>query len=130
MTKILVVDDNAMMRGMIRDMLDIGGYAVIVADQGKAALSLIRKDSPDLVITDILMPEMDGMETILEIRERYPKMRIIVISGGGAGLRDKDLLETAESFNLMGTLEKPFTTEKLLDVVGKALASDAFDPDL
>ena len=130
MTKILVVDDNAMMRSMIRDMLHIGGYAVIVADEGKAALSLIRKDSPDLVITDILMPEMDGMETILEIRERYPKMRIIAISGGGAGLRDKDLLETAESFNLMGTLEKPFTTEKLLDVVGKALASDAFDPDL
>ncbi len=119
--RILVIDDEASIRTMLQQMLEGSGHEVAVAAQGAEGLTLFGEHPVDLVITDIFMPEKEGIETILELRQRSPQTKIIAISGGGrAG--NLDILATAKNLGAHQTLAKPFERQELLDAVNAALA--------
>jgi YesN/AraC family two-component response regulator len=94
----------------------------MTAGNGTAATQLLRQQAVDLVITDIFMPEKEGIETILELRTRWPDLKIIAISGGG-GQHGVDYLAAAEQLGAIRSMGKPFRREELLAVVRAALGS-------
>jgi DNA-binding response OmpR family regulator len=85
MSRILVIDDDEQIRGMLRQVLGCEGYEVVEASNGKDGMALFRAAPADLVISDILMPEQEGLQTIRELRREFPTVKIITISGGGPG---------------------------------------------
>ena len=120
MAVVLVMDDDTQIRLLIRRILENEDHKVFEAADGKSGLSLLQRNKIDLVITDIIMPEKEGLETILDIRHEYPNMKIIAISGGGkTGL--PDFLPAAKKFGAHKTLPKPFGKKELLEVVNKIL---------
>lgn len=114
--RILVVDDNDQMREMLRQMLESSGYEVWDAENGKVALDKIAVSPVDLVITDIIMPVMEGIELISNIRRMIPPVKVIAISGGGK--IDPDYyLNMADKLGVDASLKKPFTNTALLSVI-------------
>ncbi len=113
---ILVVEDDEQMRSMIRQMLESAGYSVMEAPDGKVALWLFKEMSADLIIIDIIMPEKEGLETIMEFRRDFPDVKIISISGGGLG-DPEQYLSMAKKMGADHTLAKPFEKDELLKVV-------------
>lgn len=83
MATILVIDDDASMCTLLQEALTLAGHEVDVAPHGNAGLALFRQQPRDLVITDLIMPEKEGIETIMELRRDFPDVRIIAMSGGG-----------------------------------------------
>ena len=120
MTRILVIDDEAPVRRILRQMLERDGYEVVEAPNGAIGLKLYDENPADLIITDILMPEKEGIETIMELRKTAPEVKIIAISGGGR-MDKKGLLSTAKAFGAACTLAKPFTREEVLAAVRENL---------
>lgn len=118
---ILVIDDEQLIRLQIRSALELEGYTVHEAANGNEGLARIAEVTPDVVITDILMPDKEGIETILELRRTHPKIRIIAISGGGR-TGNKDFLRTAKHLGADRTLAKPFGLAELLRLVNEVLA--------
>ncbi len=116
MAKILVIDDEELARFTVRKYLMSAGHSVIEAKDGLEGLALQDKDPCDLVITDIIMPEKEGLETILELRQADSGLPIIAISGGG---REgySDYLEAARPFGANCSLAKPFSQDDLLSAV-------------
>lgn len=111
--RILVIDDEAAVRGTIQRMLESAGHEVIAAENGRDGLDRYRKQDLDVVITDIIMPEKDGIETIREIRAIDPTVAIIAISGEGhTGL--PDFLRVAKKLGATATLKKPFRENDLM----------------
>ncbi len=119
--KILIIDDDDVFRGMLQEMLTRAGYKVVAADNGKSGVALYRKDPADLVITDILMPQQEGMATILELHEDYPEVKIIVISGGGGGNAENYLKAATLLSCVKASLCKPFTKAEMLKTVKEVL---------
>jgi CheY-like chemotaxis protein len=120
MKKILIIDDDDQIRGMIRQMLMREGYEVVEASNGKQGAQIFREKPADLVITDLIMPQKDGIEIIMELRRDYPALKIIAISGGGRGAPELYLKEA----RLLGAhlvLRKPFERQELLEAVRKLL---------
>ena len=103
MKKILIVDDEEPIRRSIREILEIEDYEIFEAEDGEEAIRLVQSDEPHLVITDIIMPEKEGFETILQINEEYPDIKIIAMSGGGR-LGTDIILGTVSELNVVGTL--------------------------
>jgi len=120
--RVLVIDDEDMIRDVIKVILTDAGYQVIGAVNGEEGLRKLESQDFDLVITDILMPEKEGVETIIEIKKSRPQMRIIAISGGG---RASNLypLKIANKIGADGTLPKPFEPEDLLKLVHEVIAA-------
>lgn len=119
MTVILVIDDDAAMRRlMVRTLSD--QYRVIEAENGQEGLKLLDLEKPDLVITDILMPQKEGIETIREVQDRAPGTKIIAISGGGMS-HNLMFLDVARAFGADAVLAKPFRPNQLIEAVDKAL---------
>ena len=121
-TRILVIDDEREIREMLRDMLRTQGYEVMTAADGHAATRLQRQHPADLVITDIFMPEKEGIETILDLHTAWPGLKIIAISGGG-GDYNVDYLAAARQLGAIRSISKPFDLDDLLATVRDALAS-------
>ena len=121
-TRLLVIDDDNLVRAALIDMLQTAGFEVVAASNGRRGLELLETTPVDAVITDILMPEQEGLETIREARQRFPDIRILAISGGGAGGGETQLLRFAESFGADQTLSKPFTGSQLVAAVRTLLA--------
>ena len=120
MTKrLLVVDDDADMRLTLKLALEIAGYGVEVAANGKEALEAQRRRPADVLITDIFMPEKEGIETIQQIRKDGRGVKIIAASGGGAARLD--LLPLAIKSGADHTIGKPFDQQELLALVQRAL---------
>ena len=116
MTRILLIDDDALARDMLRQMLERAGYDVVEAASGREGLQHYQATAIDLIITDILMPDQDGLETILELRRLAPEAKIIAISGGGqSGLLD--LLPIAAKLGAQWTLRKPLRRLELLEAI-------------
>ena len=122
MNNILIIEDDDQIRKMLRQMLERAGYEVFDASNGKDGSRAYRENPADLIITDIFMPEMDGLETILELRRDFPVLKIIAISGGARG-GSFDFLPIAESFGAAKILKKPFTREEILSAVKEVLES-------
>lgn len=116
MKRILVVDDDALVRTVLRNILEYEGYEVVVASNGKVALELNRQKQADLVIIDILMPEKDGVETIVELKETYPETVLIAMSGGGHQ-GPEFYLKIAKTLGVTRTFRKPIEREKLLALI-------------
>lgn len=122
MAHILVVDDEAEVRQLIQDLLTREGHELIFAENGRQALERARNRPLDLVITDLIMPEMEGLETIRGLRREHKNLKIIAISGGGR-TDPNDYLRTARVFGACKTLQKPFMVAEFLGTVKDVLAS-------
>lgn len=115
---ILVVDDNPSVRRLLASVLEAGGYAVIEASNGKEALARLESQRVDLVATDLIMPEQEGLETIQVLHQRNPEIKIVAISGAFHG----QFLPVARFFGAHATLQKPVEPEKLLETVRSLLS--------
>ena len=115
-TRVLVVDDNPDMRLAARLLLESEGYVVEVARNGGEALRIQRERPTQILITDLFMPDVDGLETVQRFRADYPQMPIIVISGGGARTNAEHHLAVARELGVH-TLRKPFEPQALIDAV-------------
>ncbi len=115
--RILVVDDDDDVRLVLRRMLEGAGYEVIEAPNGRAAMVECRNQPVDLMITDIFMPDQEGMETINQVRREYPQLKVIAISGQASTV----YLKMAKLLGAQATLEKPLRMEKVLETVKEVL---------
>jgi PAS domain S-box-containing protein len=113
---ILVIDDDDQFRGMLRETLEHAGYDVADAPNGKEGIRLYRENPADLVITDIIMPEKEGIETIRELKRDFPEVKIIAISGGGR-IGPDSYLKMAKGLGAQRTLTKPLERDELLKTV-------------
>ncbi|MDZ8118725.1 response regulator [Pontiella agarivorans] len=121
MAKIIVIDDDKTIQTVFEQFLIRKGHDVLVADDGRKGMQVIEEAEPDLVITDIMMPEMDGLEILLKIRQSRQDLPIIAISGG---MRDLPInfLRQAKLFGAQEVFEKPVPLDVLGEAVDKALA--------
>jgi CheY-like chemotaxis protein len=116
---VLVVDDDPGVRDVIRSMLEAAGYTVLMAENGKEAIRLLKTERADLILTDLVMPEQEGIETIKTLRREYPEIKVIAMSGAFGG----DYLRIASYLGAHATLAKPIQMEKLLALVRETLES-------
>jgi DNA-binding response OmpR family regulator len=122
--QILIVDDEELMRKALRVILESEGYSVVEAPHGRIAMKLFCEHPIDLVIVDLLMPEQDGLETILQVRRVWPEVKIIGISGGGRyGLMY--LLQVAKTLGANRIFSKPFDRQELLMAIRELLTGAA-----
>lgn len=128
MTKILVVDDDVRVLRSLERLLTTESYEVATAATGALAMRAFEQNAFDLVITDINMPEMDGIELILSLQDLKAGVPIIAISAGGL-FPPELLLRNAGMLGAVSTIEKPFDAEKLLAAVAGALAADQAPDD-
>ncbi len=121
MARILVIDDEELARFTLREILQSAGHDVAEATNGNEGIALQHSQHFDLIITDIIMPEKEGVETIIELKREFPDLNIIGISGGGR-TRNLDFLKLAEQYGAKKVLTKPFTEDELLECVNVCLA--------
>ena len=120
--KILVIDDDVQFRTMMVEMLERKQFEVFAAADGEEGINIWQDVKPDLVITDIIMPNKEGIETILELNRKNKNVKIIAISGGGR-TNAQDNLRSAKLLGASLTIAKPFESSELLDAVQKLLES-------
>jgi DNA-binding NtrC family response regulator len=121
MSLILVIDDDPDVRQLLKTALELDRHEVVQAENGKEGIKRWRESRPDLVITDILMPEKDGFETLFELVSLEPKVKVIAMTGGG--WRDTtDRLHDARLYGASRTIPKPFTLSEMRRIVGEVLA--------
>jgi CheY-like chemotaxis protein len=126
---ILVIDDDALVRQALAQVLEYKGYEVQCAPEGRQGLRAFHERRPDLVISDIIMPEMEGIQTIMELRMLSGECPIIAISGAGR-FGKANFLDVAKHLGATATLTKPFETEELLRTVASCLAGKLARPAL
>ncbi len=120
MARILVVDDEELARFTIREILVKAGHEIVEAANGDEAITLQRAEPFDLVVTDIIMPGLDGVAMIGRLRPDFPSLKILAISAGGP-TGDADFLKRAESVGADDILAKPFSEEELVEKVSECL---------
>ena len=122
MPRILVIDDEPLLRSTVVTILTREGFSVEEASDGEAGIAKFRKNQPDVVITDIFMPNRDGIEVVMELKHSYPRTKIIAMTGGG----QTGMVEIASAANLLGAdhiLHKPFEKESLLAALNAVLGT-------
>lgn len=117
---ILIVDDEAELCDVMHEVLTARGYAVERAADGVEASKAISHQTFDLVITDLIMPEKDGIQLMNEVRRKYPDVRVVAMSGGGHVAREQ-YLRIARGLGAHAVLEKPFSNQALVDLVEQVL---------
>ncbi len=122
MARVLVVDDDLEMRRTLTSALS--SHSVFQAANGTEALRLLKSEPIDLVVTDLVMPGMDGIETIVALRKTFPKLKVIAVSGAADRIRES-ALSAAEQLGINGTLAKPFMPEELITLVDQVLGQKA-----
>ena len=124
MACILLIDDDEAVRDVTAEILRQAGHTVDTAPDGNAGLTLHRAEQHDLIITDMMMPDMDGLELIMALRHTEPRPRIIAISGGSQ-FSEALLLPMAQRLGVQRTLTKPIQADALLQAVAEVLAGPA-----
>jgi DNA-binding NtrC family response regulator len=119
---ILLIDDEPALRDILSRVLTDAGHRVTGASNGKEASKALATAAFDVVLTDVIMPEKDGMQVISELRKKYPGVRIIAMSGGGHVSRDQ-YLKIAKGLGAHAILEKPFANQVLLSTIESVVAS-------
>lgn len=117
MPSVLVVDDQEWIRKLVREVLEQAGYVVEEARGGNEGLERYRTRQADVVIMDILMPDQDGIESIVTLRREFPESRVIAMTGGGDMIGILNFLDVAKMLGANRTLQKPFTVNALLEAV-------------
>ena len=120
MKKILVIEDNLIVRNTVMRILQNAGYTVVTANDGLQGVDVFRKEQPDLVISDIIMPQQEGIGTIRQILAERPGAKIIAISGGGR-IGNTDFLQIAKKMGAVDALQKPFDPDDLLGRINNCL---------
>lgn len=123
MACILVIDDNPEFRDILRRHLEANGHRTVLAGDGEQGLALLERETIDIVLTDILMPQRDGLEVLREARRRWPGLPVIAISGGG-WIKATELLGMAERLGADNVLQKPVRRDDLIRAVDDALAAN------
>jgi CheY-like chemotaxis protein len=123
MPTILIIDDNSDIRELYGRVLRHAGYDVIEAADGEIGTKLYRDNPTDLIVTDIVMPEKEGIETIRELRRDYPDAKIIAISGGGQAMASSTCLMLAERLGAQRTFTKPVKIAELVQAVKELIES-------
>jgi DNA-binding response OmpR family regulator len=122
LARILLIEDQDLIRGLLRDTLELAGHTVIEAPNGADGLDLFRQAGADLVITDIVMPDKDGLEVVRALREQVPPVNIIAISGAGDSA--EDYLDRAYRMGAVKVLRKPFPLAALIAAIDELLPGD------
>jgi CheY-like chemotaxis protein len=131
MLNVLVIDDERDVRDAIKRVLERAGYSVRTTGEAGEALAELRRCGADIVITDIIMPKINGVEAIESIRREFPAVRIVAISGGGnfgitayqpTAITTSAYLAAAERAGAHGVLTKPFESSDLLNAVARVLS--------
>lgn len=117
MSKILLVEDDELGRFAFRSLLDSAGLNVVDVANGLEAIRELQKGEFDLVITDVFMPEMDGVQLIREIRESFPGVKVLIVSGGGGGFTAQHTTELMSNLGADAVLQKPVTNDEFLAAV-------------
>lgn len=120
MEKILVIDDDKVIRIILKQLFEQAGYEVCEAVDGVQGMRLFKQEAPDLVVTDLIMPEKEGIEVIREMKITDPDAKIVAISGGGVG-KAYAYLSLAQSMGAAHVFEKPLDVNLMLNTVDKML---------
>ncbi len=126
MARILVIDDEPNILRNVREILEEEGHEVREALTGEAAMEILAGTSVDLIVSDINMPDMDGIEVLIRVHDEYPGTRLMAMSGGGY-IAKEELLRCASMLGAVAILEKPFTVEEMVDIVNGALKVEESD---
>jgi len=121
--RILVIDDDEQMRVLLRQVMEWSGYTVVDAENGRKGMQLQREQPADLVITDLIMPEQEGLETISILKREFPEVRIVAISGGGR-IGPEAYLPAARELGADLVFSKPFDVKKFVAAVRGLLDHD------
>jgi YesN/AraC family two-component response regulator len=127
MQSILIIDDEPQIRSMIRLILERSGYTVIEASDGVEGIRLFREKPADLIITDLIMPNKDGIGMIIDLKKEFPDVKIVAMSGGGLN-RPEGYLRGAQKLGAAFTLAKPINRQELLRAVIDTLKSESETP--
>lgn len=127
MTRILLIDDEEQIRLTIGALLRIAGYDVVAAADGREGLDLFQREPFDLVITDVVMPRMDGAETIAALRRLRPGLKVIATYGGGR-ISGTNPVATAQRLGADRLLAKPFTAQEINAAIAEVLSSENDEP--
>ena len=127
MAHILVIDDQAFVRDVIQRLLGSVGHQVLLARDGEEGLRLLREQPADLVLCDLLLPGMGGLDIIQELKGGWPHVPVVALSGGSFD-GEWDVLPAAEALGAAATLSKPFTVEALLALVERLLRAPERHP--
>ncbi len=121
MAKILIIDDDVQFRKMLSQVLKRAGYEISEAEDGNEGTRIYETEPIDLVITDLIMPKKEGIETISELKKKYPDIKIIAISGGGR-VGPESYLTFAEKLGALYTFSKPLDRDKVLEAVHELIS--------
>ncbi|KAB2887928.1 MAG: response regulator [Desulfobulbaceae bacterium] len=124
MPDILVIDDDDSFRSMLCKMLARAGYSVLDSQDGRRAAAMVREHAIPLVVTDLIMPDQEGIETIIQLRREFPDVKIVAISGGGRGSSDI-YLDSAMRLGATRCFAKPFKTEPFLQAIRELLPASS-----
>lgn len=127
MAVVLIVDDDPDIRELWALVLGEAGFVVRAAPSGVEGIEIAESEHIDVVVTDILMPNKDGIETLLEIKSINPNVKVLVVSGGGSALR-KSFLDVADKLGADATLPKPVDIDRLCAVVEQLAAAAKASP--
>jgi len=119
---ILIIDDDVSLRSLLKDIFEYANYEVYLACNGKEGVESYRRITTDIVLTDMYMPEKDGLETIREIKKEFPQAKIIAMSGGYKG--GEDLLHSARNLGAIDSIRKPFNPDDIIRVVNSTLGEN------
>jgi CheY-like chemotaxis protein len=125
--RILVIDDQVFVRDVLRRLLESAGHRVLLARDGEEGLRLFREQPADLVLCDLLLPGMGGLDIIQELKGGWPHVPVVALSGGSFD-GEWDVLPAAEALGAAATLSKPFTVEALLALVERLLRAPERHP--
>jgi len=120
MARVLIIDDDLFTRETLRRVFEGEGYHVSLAENGVDGVGLFHREQTDLIITDILMPEKDGLESISELRAKVPDLPIIAISGGGKS-GSLEFLQVARELGADEVMRKPLAIRRLLDIAARLI---------
>jgi len=121
MKTILIVDDEPSVRFMIKEMIEPVGYEVIEAGDGAEAYNICNNNALDLIVSDIVMPEKNGIDLIIQLKKEFPSIPVIAISGGGGVAGHYDYLEIAKLVGANNILKKPFSAKEICAHIENAL---------
>ena len=124
MARILIIDDESQIRSMLRLMLERVGYEVVEAPDGVEGIRKYREKPADLIITDLIMPNKDGIGMIIDLKKEFPNIKIIAMSGGGVN-RPEGYLDGAKKLGANRTLVKPIDRDQMLTAVKETLKEDS-----
>ena len=116
MKKIIIIEDDIVIRENLSEILQLNNFEVLATDNALEIQNIVEEFKPDILITDIIMPDKDGIEIIIEIKKKYPEIALIAISGGGR-IDSESYLSTAKYLGANATLKKPFTHNQLLKII-------------